>query len=66
VTVTESRRASENYAEEKEVPDTPMIEHKHVSVVQDFSQRDSTHSDYCKPSSRFNEDFKIVGVLGKG
>lgn len=62
-----SRRASEIYSEEKEIPDTPMIEHKHISLINDFSQRESnfTQSD-CKQTSRFNEDFNVVSILGKG
>jgi hypothetical protein len=64
---TLSIRASEIYSEDKEIPDTPMIEHKHISLTQELSQRESnfTQSD-CKHTSRFNEDFKIVSILGKG
>ena len=46
-------------SEEKEVPDTPMVEPKNISF-NDFSQRESyvTSSDYnYKNMSRFQEDF---------
>ncbi len=32
-----SRRASEIYAEEKEIPDTPMVEYKHHSLLNEVS-----------------------------
>jgi len=32
-----SRRASEIYSEEKEVPDTPMVEYRHQSFMGDHS-----------------------------
>jgi hypothetical protein len=55
-----SRRVSEILSE-KEVPDTPMVEYKHISFMNnDFSQRESllTSSDcYSRQVSRFQEDF---------
>lgn len=51
---------SEMSQEEREIPDTPMVEHRHSSFINDFSQRESllTSSDYNQRGiSRFQEDF---------
>ncbi|CDW88896.1 wee1-like protein kinase 2 [Stylonychia lemnae] len=62
------RRMSEYSIDEKEVPDTPMVEYRHSSYLNDTSQRESllTNSDFnFKPPSRFQEDFNQKGILGK-
>lgn len=67
-----SRRASEILSDhersDRQPPDTPMMEYKHISFINDSQRASILTSSDCtnREPSRFLKDFNQRGTLGKG
>lgn len=69
-----SRRTSEIHTEEKEVPDTPMTDCKHISMFNEGFSNFSANKNINNrspmegkwPSSRYQDDYIELETFGKG